>query len=89
MNPRKDGWHCENCWDEHHNGLKDKDWIDLEEWIASGRAQEYIDMRDAYDKDIKILAEKLIDECGFCRHPNKKFDENSWRCPDCGEGGID
>lgn len=20
-------WHCEDCWNKYHNGLRDKDWI--------------------------------------------------------------
>lgn len=25
-------WHCEYCWDNHHNGLRDKDWQNKEEF---------------------------------------------------------
>lgn len=27
-----DNWHCEWCWNKHHNGLRDKDWLDRKEF---------------------------------------------------------
>ena len=27
-----DLWHCEDCWDRHHNGLRDNDWQNKEEF---------------------------------------------------------
>jgi hypothetical protein len=28
--PPEWNWHCEDCWNKHHNGLRDNDWLDLE-----------------------------------------------------------
>lgn len=29
-----DAWHCEECWNAHHNGLRDHDWLDKKEFEA-------------------------------------------------------
>ena len=60
MYPREDGWHCEHCWDEHHNGRKDNDWMDLDEWIKSGNAQRHIETRKAYRKIIGDGVQELL-----------------------------
>ena len=26
-------WHCEYCWDKYHNGERDKDWLDKDEYM--------------------------------------------------------
>lgn len=26
-------YHCEDCWNEHHNGLRDKDWENYDTYI--------------------------------------------------------
>lgn len=25
-------WHCQDCWNRYHNGLRDNDWLSKEEW---------------------------------------------------------
>lgn len=32
QNPREDFWHCKDCWDKYHNGERDNDWLDLDEY---------------------------------------------------------
>ena len=27
-----DLWHCRDCWNRYHNGLRDKDWLPRELW---------------------------------------------------------
>lgn len=85
VNPRIDFWHCWDCWNKYHNGLKDQDWQDLGEYIASGQAQRMIDLRKEMAEDMK----KIMERSGMCKHLHVDYDENSWRCRDCGEGGID
>jgi ribosomal protein L37AE/L43A len=26
-------WHCESCWNAHHNGKRDNDWLDKEQFM--------------------------------------------------------
>lgn len=48
-----DFFHCENCWNEHHNGLKHKDWEDEETFRKKhGETQ----------KHWKLIAKKSLEE---------------------------
>ena len=57
MNPRDDFWHCEDCWNKFHNGLKDKDWMTEREWIQSGHAERFIQTRRRWKKEIEKIVE--------------------------------
>jgi len=50
MHPRDDFWHCEHCWDSFHNGIKDKDWLDYDEYVKSGQAKRWIEIRKEMEK---------------------------------------
>ena len=32
-----DMWHCEDCWNKYHNGLKDKDFQDNKTWLEENK----------------------------------------------------
>jgi hypothetical protein len=31
----KDGWHCEWCWDQYHNGKRDNDFMSHEKFVEN------------------------------------------------------
>lgn len=61
-----DMWHCKNDWNEHHNGLKDNDWLNKDEFIRQhGGPEEYyrmVEMLKNPKKYIEKLREKLEEE---------------------------
>jgi len=34
-----DGWHCELCWNDYHNGIRDHDFLTEEEFKAKKEAR--------------------------------------------------
>ena len=40
-----DMWHCEDCWNKHHHGLRDKDWIPEKEFRERDDNNGYLDKR--------------------------------------------
>lgn len=29
--------HCEDCWNKYHNGLRDKDWLNKEDYLKQNK----------------------------------------------------
>lgn len=44
-----DPWHCQDCWDRYHNGERDMDWLNREE----------------YDRKHAIKKQEKKDDAGF------------------------
>ena len=36
--------HCQDCWEKHHNGIWDKDWLNREEWEKMQRGKEDLEI---------------------------------------------
>ncbi len=66
MKPRFDFFHCQPCWNAHHNGERDNDWLDADEYSKQqpSEVQKLIELMQNKEVINKILKDdkKLLDE---------------------------